>query len=335
MPKIGLKGKLVIAVLVIILLIIISAKFFPNPEPEVHLAANYGGTYGEPAKEHPGPFFKVGPIYFTNTLITAWITVITLVGFFYFATRKMKIVPRGLQNFAELVIEIILDFIEGVAGKVHARRFFPLIASIFLFVFINAWTGLLPIYNVFGWIDPEMTSTDTLLNSISSFFPRYEGDVVQTAFLRPANTDINIPLMLALVSFIAVEYWGITSVGARQYMAKFFRFKQFSHGIGQIVKGRIKPAMGAIFYGAIDIFVGALEFLSEFVRIISFTFRLFGNMTAGEVLLLMMSFLVPWFVALPFYGLEMLIGVIQALIFAGLTLVFAILAVTHHEADHD
>jgi F-type H+-transporting ATPase subunit a len=187
--------------------------------------------------------------------------------------------------------------------------------------------GLLPIFNIFGW--GHSGTTDGL------FFGDYSGFIVETAILRPANTDINVPLMLALVSFVSVEYWGLTSIGFRHYMGKFFRFGQFFQGMGLVIRGRIKSAGGTLFYGIIDIFVGALELLSEFVRIISFTFRLFGNMTAGEVLLLMMVFLIPWLVALPFYLLEMLIGFIQALIFAGLTLVFATLAVTPHQADHN
>ena len=96
-------------------------------------------------------------------------------------------------------------------------------------------------------------------------------------------------------------------------------------------------AFSALFYGFIDVFVGVLELLSEFVRIISFTFRLFGNMTAGEVLLMMMTYIVVWIIPVMFYGLELLMGAIQALIFAGLTLVFATLAVTphEHEGEHD
>jgi F-type H+-transporting ATPase subunit a len=157
---------------------------------------------------------------------------------------------------------------------------------------------------------------------------------VHTAIFRPANTDINVPLMLALVSFVAVEYWGITALGARPYAGKFFRYGQLIGAFGQLLRGRVKSALGDIFYGAIDVFVGGLELISEFVRIVSFTFRLFGNMTAGEVLLLMMAFLVPWLVAFPFYGLEMLLGAIQALIFSGLSLVFAVLAVAPHEHEH-
>ncbi len=329
MPKLGLKSKVAIGILVALLLIIIGALFFPVPQPEVHLAANYG------AGEHaPDPFFKLGPIYFTNTLIASLMTVLVLGSLFYFGTRKMKLVPGRFQSLCETIVEMLLNFFEGVAGKENGRRFLPILATIFLFVITNAWMGLLPIFNVIGW--GHDGTTGTLLNSrAGSVFPEYEGFVVETALFRPANTDINVPLMLALVSFLSVEYWGITAIGLRRYGAKFFRYGQLIRAFGQLVRGKVKSALGGIFYGVIDVFVGGLELLSEFVRIISFTFRLFGNMTAGEVLLLMMAFLVPWLIAVPFYGLEMLLGAIQALIFAGLTLVFATLAVTPHEHEHD
>jgi F-type H+-transporting ATPase subunit a len=351
-PKLGIKSKVGVGIILVLGLMVIGAMFFPVPQPEVHLSANYGSdpvleeTHVENGQDEgsgaaevhedeahvPPPFFKLGPIWFTNTLITSLMSVTVLGLLFFLGTRRMKLVPTGLQNLCEAIIEALLDFFQSVAGNANGRRFLPILATIFLFVLTNAWMGLLPFYNVIGW--GEHGTTTTLLNSIvGSVFPEYDGFLVSTAIFRPANTDINVPLMLALVSFLSVEYWGITTVGARQYAGKFFRYGQFIGALGQLVRGRVKSAFGGIFYGGIDIFVGGLELLSEFVRIISFTFRLFGNMTAGEVLLLMMAFLVPWLIAVPFYGLETLLGAIQALIFAGLTLVFATLAVTPHEHE--
>ena len=314
MPKLGLKAKILIGVLAAFLLMVIGGMFFPVPEPEVHLAANYDD-----------PFFKLGPIYFTNTLIASSLSIIVLICLFFFATRRMKLVPKGLQNLAEMAIEMLLGFVEGIAGKENGRRFFPVIATIFLYVLANAWLGLLPVFNFIG---TGHTGTSETL-----FFGEYSGPIIDVALLRGANTDINIPLMLALVSFICVEYWGFSSLGFRHYIGKFFRVQQMVQGLKHLIKGSIKPALSAIIYGVIDAFVGIVELLSEFVRIISFTFRLFGNMTAGEVLLLMMAFLIPWIVAVPFYGLEMLLGFIQALIFSALTLVFATMAVTRHETE--
>lgn len=329
MPKLGPKGKLIIAVVVVIGLMVISGIFFPVPKPELELSPNYGGT-------QPAPFATLGPIYITNTFIAAWISIITLLLIFFFATRKMKIVPKGLQNFAETIIEVLLNFVEGIAGKENGRRFFPIVASIFLFVLTNAWIALLPVFNVIGRGGQTTEASNNLLhNFVPSLFPNYQGFEVTVPILRAANTDINIPLMLALVSFLCVEYWGISSLGVRTYLGKFFRYGQLLQGIGQLLKGKAKSAVNTILFGAIDVFVGFLELISELVRIISFTFRLFGNMVGGEVLLLTVPFLIPWVVASVVYGLETFLGLIQAIIFAVLTLVFAVMAVSKPESEHE
>ena len=202
----------------------------------------------------------------------------------------------------------LYDLCRRVAGEENGRRFFPVVATIFLFVAFNAWLSLIP---GFG----------------SILFTTAEGEHVH--LLRGANTDINMPLALALVSFIFVEYCGLKTLGIN-YLKKFINAGHFFRSMGQLLKGRLRAGFSGLFTGVINIFVGLLEALSEFVRIISFTFRLFGNMTAGEILLLIAAFLVPWVFAIPFYGLELLVGFVQALIFSGLTLVFLTMAVTHH-----
>ncbi len=329
MPKLGLKGKLLIGAVVVIGLIVIGGMFFPVSQPTIELSPNYGGT-------QPAPFATLGPFYITNTFIAAWISIITLGVIFFLGTRKMKLIPKGLQNLAETVIEVLLNFVEGVAGKENGRRFFPIVATIFLFVLMNAWLSLLPVFNVIGRGGPSTEVTNNLFHTfLPSIFPNYQGFVVSVPFLRSANTDINVPLMLALVSFLCVEYWGTTSLGVRTYLGKFFRFGQLLQGMGQLFKGKAKAAISTILYGAIDAFVGALELLSEFVRIISFTFRLFGNMMGGEVLLLTIPFLICWVFPSIFYGLETFLGLIQAVIFSVLTLVFAVMAVSKPEAEHE
>jgi len=248
----------------------------------------------------------------TNSIIATWISIIVLVGISYAVTRRLKLIPNRLQNILEAALGWLLSFCQEVAGEKNGRRFFPIVATIFLFVITNAWLSLLP---GFGSI--------TITNA--------EGEVVH--LLRGANTDINMPLALALISFIFIEYWGISSLGLLRYLKKFVNVGQFFRGLGQLLRGKFKAGLGGMFNGAIDIFVGVLETLSEFIRIVSFTFRLFGNMTAGEILLLIVAFLIPWLLAIPFYGLELLVGFVQALIFGGLTLVFATIAVTHHEPE--
>ena len=256
-------------------------------------------------------FYLLGfPI--TNSIITAWLSIIVLVGISYAVTHRLKLIPTRLQSMLESALGWLLNFCQEVAGEENGRRFFPIVATIFLFVITNAWLSLIP---GFG----------------SILITNAEGETIH--LLRGANTDINLPLALALISFIFVEYWGLSSLGGLRYLRKFVNVGQFFRGIGQLVRGRLRAGLIGMFNGVIDVFVGVLETLSELIRIVSFTFRLFGNMTAGEILLLIVAFLVPWVLALPFYGLELLIGFVQALIFGGLTLVFATIAVTHHEAE--
>jgi F-type H+-transporting ATPase subunit a len=173
-----------------------------------------------------------------------------------------------------------------------ARKAFPIVATIFFFVLFNAWLSLLPFYQFLGFV--------------------LDGHI-KAHLLRSAGTDLNMPLALALVSFVFVEYWGFRAHGFA-YLKKFF-------ALGNLFRGKAS--------GLIEAFVGFLELTSEMVRVVSFTFRLFGNMTAGEILVVMITFLVP-FVATQFvFGLELLVGLIQAVIFASLTVVFLSVAVRH------
>ena len=300
MPRIGCLGKIVIAALVFMVLMIIGAVFFRLPEmPHVELAAE--------------EVFSVAGFAITNTMLAAWLTILVLGGVCYAATRRMKLVPTGLQNAVEAAVETMLNFVEDVAGKEYGRRFFPIIATIFLFVVANAWLGLVPGFSTIGVIRTGE-----------------EGEVL-LPLMRGANTDINLPLALALVSCVFVEYWGIKVHGFFRYVRKFFNVSQLLRGVKQVLRGKIRSGVSAISTGIIDAFAGFIEAITEIARIMSFTFRLFGNMTAGELLLFVMVFLIPWVAAIPFYGLELFIGFVQALIFAGLTLVFVVIAVSTRE----
>ena len=264
----------------------------------------------QPHPELPAePVFHIGGLPVTNSIIATWITIIVLVAFSFVVSRRLRLVPRRWQALLEFALESLLNFCKSVAGEENGRRFFAIVATIFLFVAFNSWLSLLP---GFGSILVHTAHGEVHL-------------------LRGANTDINTPLAIAIISFIFVEYFGIRTLGIR-YLSKFINVGEFFKSISLIARGKVKTGLSGLFTGAINIFIGLLEGLSEFIRIISFTFRLFGNMTAGEILLLVAAFLVPFLFALPFYGLELLVGFIQALIFGGLTLIFLTVAVTaHHE----
>lgn len=226
-------------------------------------------------------------------------------------TRKSKLIPGKLQSMMEAIIEWMYNFCKDVAGESNGRRFFPIIATIFLFVLVNALMNLIPGYG-------------SILAITAAG---------QVPLLRGANTDINTALALALISFVFVEFWGF-KVNGLGYLKKFFNVRRGLQGWGKLFHGKLIAGLGDIGFGFIDTIVGFLEFLLEFIRIIAFTFRLFGNMLGGEILVLILFFLLMFagFGSIPIvYSFEMLVGVVQALIFSGLTLVFASMAVAPHE----
>jgi len=289
------------------------------PKPEPHL---------------PAPvLFHVLGLPITNGVLAGWITVIFLVVISWVVTRRMQIVPRRLQTAFEFILGWIYDLCNSIAGEVNGRKFFPVVCTIFLFVLFNAWLSLIPGFGSIELIKYEPVSEPAHVTTADGHEEEYEVVTIdgeeyiehKYELIRGANTDVNTPLALALVSFIFVAYFGLKTLGMG-WLKQYFHFGPLFRSIGRIFKGKL--SIMDIFSGVIDAFVGGLELLSRFITIISFTFRLFGNMTAGEILLLIAAFLVPWVLAIPFYGLELLIGVVQALIFSLLTLVFVTMAVS-------
>jgi len=262
-----------------------------SAKPAIHLAAP--------------TVFSIFGFNVTNTMLAGWITVIFLVLVSWLITRRMKLVPRPVQAVFEFALGWVYDLCVSVAGEKNGRRFFPVVCTIFLFVAFNAWLSLIP-----GYGSVEVNGHE---------------------LLRGANTDLNTPLALAVVSFIFVTYFGLKTLGTG-WLKQYFNFGLFFRSVGGIFKGKFKVM--DIFSGAVNIFVGGLEFLSMLIRLISFTFRLFGNMTAGEILVIIGAFLIP-LVGINFaiYGFELLVGLVQALVFSILTLVFATMAATSHEAE--
>ncbi len=288
-----------------------------------------------------GEFFE---FQLTNTMVAAWTTVALLALIGYLVSRRVSDVPGRLQNLVEMVFEFFLRLAESVAGPERARRFLPLVLTIFLFIVTSNWLGILPGFGTIGKVEtaeevihhaeereehPDLSEIhlqafDDAGISLLSFGSVKQSDVTaanyeeelepgQTAgllvpFFRSANTDINTTLALALIAMVMVHWWGLRTLGIGGHLGKYINFKG----------------------GLIGFFVGILEGIAEFARLLSFTFRLFGNIFAGEVLLIAIAFLVPLVGIIPFLGLELFVGVIQAFIFAMLTLVFASLATVSH-----
>jgi F-type H+-transporting ATPase subunit a len=317
-----MRNRAILIGLGVVALIVIGRLFFPGPAPHVSLKAE--------------EVLHLGALTLENTTVAAVVTSLFLLFVFWRAGSRAQTIPpaRSLQNALEIVLEGFLSLCATVAGPRNGRRFFPLIITIFLFVFANNYLGLLPGYHTIGWLEPDdhgavwnEAHIGPLTVAILPFnapqadahdehAPEHGAVGHLAPWLRSANTSLNATLAIALVAMFFVEMWGLRDLGFG-YLGKFINVRR-------LLKGDIMN-------GFIDFFVGIIDLISEFARIVSLSFRLFGNILAGEVLLAVMTFLISWGVVVVFLGLELLVGVIQALVFALLTLVFATVAVTSHE----
>ncbi len=241
------------------------------------------------------PIGHIGSFPVTNTLIMSLISSLALVVIALKLSRKVKLIPKGLQNVAEFLMEAALNLMDTITGdRVQSIRFFPLVFTFFIFILTSNWFGILP---GIGSI-----TVKTLEHGESVFVP----------LLRSTNADLNVTVALSLISFFAVEFFGIVTISFFKYMKKFININK----------------------NPIFTFVGFIELISEFSRLISLSFRLFGNVFAGEVLLIVISYLMPFILPLPFLFIELFVGLIQAFIFAILTLVFLKVATTDMEHGH-
>jgi F0F1-type ATP synthase membrane subunit a len=418
-------SRIRIIVIVAITLIVIGTGFIvaSGPEPHIAIPPEILWTFG---------FFNI-----SSTMMASWAAMLILIVLGYFATRSMKLIPTGVQNFVEGLLDAMLTQMEEVAGREKARHFFMVVATFFLFILVANWVALLPFFKAVGitqdygeeifheiqeqqvkgepfdddhhfltWIMDDVggvkmalpgaetfkfelhlgeqpgEALDRYIVALSEQFtdfratddehpseadvhgawealqadpeaPKFHGEGAHAAlpagsklaslaeeegvpspalgvtlsslefpgqkvgmvypFFRAAFSDVNNTLALAICAFFIIEFWGFQALGLG-YLGKFF----------------MNPLKNPIMT-----FVGFLELLSEFIRIISFTFRLFGNIFAGGVLILILTFLVPFIAPIGIYGLELFVGLIQAIVFAALTLVFAVGAVEQHGEDHE
>jgi F-type H+-transporting ATPase subunit a len=296
-----------------------------------------------PAEKIPG----LGGV--TNTLIATLLADATILLLFWFGLRRLRsnpddLVPRSrLQNLLEMLVDGLYGLAESVLGG-NTRKVFWVGATIFIFVLVANWWELFPGFDSIGVIEHAHEGVTgyekgTFLG-IPALVGPLEGEEVAAAegaaegeeeheaegyilvpFLRAANTDLNTTLALALISVILTQIYGIREVGLGAYLGRFIQSRRVGEG---------NPM------GGIDFFTGILESIAEFAKIISFAFRLFGNIFAGQILLFVMGFLIPFVVfgVLVFYGLEIFVGAIQAVVFMMLTFVFMSVAMTPHGGDH-
>lgn len=242
----------------------------------------------------------------TNSMLVSWIVAIGLIAFAQIATRKMKEVPSGAQNVLEWLVEALYKFLAGIIGPHLAQRTFWFFATIFIFILSANWFSLIPGVGSLGW--GHRTS---------------DGFTIDQPLFRGANADVNMTLAMALIFFASWIVWAFQEVGWRGFLRELFAPKGESQGL-------LRVLLIVVFFAA-----GCLEVVSILFRPISLSFRLYGNIFAGENLLEAMAKLVPgfgWLVPIPFYFLELVMGLVQALVFMLLTAVFTML-MCQHEAE--
>lgn len=310
-------------VLMLSLALLCGSQLVVAAEPGPHGDSSNAGAVGQPTgiaapesatsehKEHglPESAVEIGrclnfPI--TNSMIVTWVATLGLIVFAQTATRRMKEIPGGAQNFWEWLVEGLYGFLAGVIGDHLAKRTFWFFATIFIFILCANWVGLVPGVGTIGW--GHQTS---------------EGFKVDQPLFRGANADLNLTLAMALIFFGCWIVWAIREIGWAGFIKELFAPKGESTGF-------LKVLMVVVFFAA-----GCLEMISILFRPISLSFRLYGNIFAGENMLETMARLVPgfgWLLPIPFYFLELLVGIVQALVFMLLTAVFTLLICQHEEA---
>jgi len=305
--------------------------------------------YG-PILDFPGEVYDV---YLTNTLVATFLCYIILILLAIVARGGVKEVPSGIANVLEFAVESLYNIAEGVVGARWARRIFPIAATVFLLILFANWMEMIPgvdsvgllhhaeagekgypakqlgnsnLYYLDTSVDPvvaqEHTEGETAVeesqNEAASTRMDLSGPYIVTPFVRTASTDINFPLGLAVVTFVAVQVFGVMALGGH-YVAKFIN----------------TPALERGGIGIMDFGVGLLELVLEPVKMVSLTFRLLGNIFGGAVLLFVLSGLVPYLLPTGLYLYEMFVGAIQAYVFFMLTLVYANVAMTGHGGEEE
>jgi F-type H+-transporting ATPase subunit a len=246
----------------------------------------------------------------TNSMVLTWVVAAVLIVFAQRAMRTIRTVPEGSQNFAEWLVESLHEFLEGIIGHHLVKKTFWFFATIFIFILFTNWFGLIPGVGSIGWGHPDESGA---MHHLSE------------PLLRGSNADMNMTLGMAMVFFACWTVWALQANGFGGFILHLFGPK------GDTV-GLLKFLMIFVF-----VMVGLLEVVSILFRPVSLSFRLYGNIFAGENMLETMALISPWFgwlIAIPFYFLELLVGLVQALVFMLLTAVFTLL-ICEHEEGHE
>jgi F-type H+-transporting ATPase subunit a len=243
--------------------------------------------------------------FVTNSMIVSWIVAIGLLIFARAATRNMKGVPGGAQNLLECLVESLYSFLESIIGPELVKRTFWFLATIFIFILSANWLGLIPGVGTIGW--GQQTP---------------QGFVIDQPLFRGANADLNLTFAMSLIFFACWIFWALRELGPIGFLKEQFGPKGDTTGFLRIL-------MIVVFFAS-----GCLELVSILFRPISLSFRLYGNVFAGETMLDTMARLKPgfgWLLPIPFYFMELLVGLVQALVFMLLCAVFTLLVCQHED----
>jgi F-type H+-transporting ATPase subunit a len=251
--------------------------------------------------------FSIGNFPVTNSMLTSWIAFLVILTLTLIIRFKRSMVPKGIQNIAEIIIEQLLNLCDTVTQNRRTSKIaLPIVMAIVVFVLINNWVGILP------GIGTIMVETS-------------HGHI---PLLRGATADINTTLVLAIVSVLFANLVGIFIVGGWATFTKFIRLPVLLR-LKKVFKDPVQLVLVPV-----DLLVGFLELLGEVAKVASLSFRLFGNIFAGEVLLASMASMFAYFLPTPFLFLEFFVGIIQAFIIGLLTVVYVTLAVQTHDEGH-
>ena len=258
------------------------------------------------------PIFMIGQMPITNSYINSTLTVVGFIIFAFIISRAMKRFtnksPRGLLNFFESLLETLFQYFDTVTrDRKKTIQFLPLVGTLFLFILVSNWVGLVP-----G------------VGSIGRYLV-HEGEVVLVPLFRPATTDLNLTIGMAIVAVAVSHFLGIAVIGFVKYFNKFIKIRDLWIALKSLNPMNILTAI-------IEFFVGLLEIISEVAKLLSLSLRLFGNIFAGEVLLTVLAGILAVILPLPFIGLELIVGIVQATVFAMLTLVYLTVATTPVES---
>ena len=267
----------------------------------------------EHAEEHHGlspnapVIHEIGPLQITNSMVVTILVALLIILVAQAATANVQLIPSGLQNFVELLVESLYGFFESILGAKMVKQTFWFFGTIFIFILFSNWFGLIPGLGTVGWgVDSH--------------------GHVHKPLLRGVNADLNMTLAMAALFMVLWLYWSIKEIGIGGFVGHIFNIK--GHGAGFF----------GVFLVVVFIFVGLIEVVSIGVRPVALTFRLYGNVFAGENILETVMALggiyFGWLAVLPFYVLELLVGLVQALVFALLTSVFTALMCEHHGDEH-